>query len=369
MIRKIIKNLSNLPGWRTNRKIIVIESDDWGSVRMPSKEVLRKMSHMDMGHKSRQRFSMYDTLASKEDLTALYEILIKFEDLNGKSPVFTAISLVANPDFEKIKASNFKEYYYEPFTVTLKKYNQENAIKAWQEGIENKLFIPQFHGREHLNVQVWMRQLQAKDKKTHEAFNLDCWGYANTNKYNVNYQAAFDLEFSSDVLYQEAIIVEGLSLFEQIHGYKADFFVPPNGPFNNTLEKTAAKAGIKYMSASKIQLEPQGSGKKVRKFHWLGQKNKYHQVYITRNCFFEPSNRSKDWVESCLDDIESAFSWKKPAVISSHRLNYIGGLDEKNRQHGLKELVRLLNNILQKWPEVEFLTSSELGYLIKNRND
>ncbi|NTW32234.1 MAG: hypothetical protein HGB12_06370 [Bacteroidetes bacterium] len=29
---------SNIPGWRTDRKILVIESDDWGSIRMPSKE-------------------------------------------------------------------------------------------------------------------------------------------------------------------------------------------------------------------------------------------------------------------------------------------------------------------------------------------
>lgn len=35
----ITHNLLNIPGWRTNRKIVVIESDDWGSIRMPSQEV------------------------------------------------------------------------------------------------------------------------------------------------------------------------------------------------------------------------------------------------------------------------------------------------------------------------------------------
>jgi hypothetical protein len=39
MIKNIAKsikqNIINLPGWRTNRKIIVFESDDWGSIRMP----------------------------------------------------------------------------------------------------------------------------------------------------------------------------------------------------------------------------------------------------------------------------------------------------------------------------------------------
>ena len=37
----VSRNLSNLPGWRTKRHIIVIESDDWGSIRMSSKEVVR----------------------------------------------------------------------------------------------------------------------------------------------------------------------------------------------------------------------------------------------------------------------------------------------------------------------------------------
>jgi predicted RNA-binding protein with PIN domain len=38
MLKKITKTLSNLPGWRTSRKIVVIESDDWGSLRMSSNE-------------------------------------------------------------------------------------------------------------------------------------------------------------------------------------------------------------------------------------------------------------------------------------------------------------------------------------------
>ena len=29
----------NIPGWRTKRHIVVIESDDWGAIRMPSRQV------------------------------------------------------------------------------------------------------------------------------------------------------------------------------------------------------------------------------------------------------------------------------------------------------------------------------------------
>lgn len=370
MIRNIVKNLSNIPGWRTNRKIVVIESDDWGSIRMPSNASRDKLirENVSLGDAERQRYTKYDTLANETDFEALYETLLQFKDISNNNPVFTAVSVAANPDFDKIREANFKSYFYEPFTTTLKKYKQENAFSLWQEGIKNHLFVPQFHGREHLNVPVWMRHLQTKDFHTIKAFEQKCWGYANKNKYNIDYQAAFDVELATDIVHQETVIKEGLLLFEQIHGYKADFFVPPNGPFNTTLEKIAAQGGIKYMSTSKMQNEPQGEGRQKRRVHWLGQKNKNNQLYITRNCFFEPSAESRDWVASCINDVENAFKWGKPAVISSHRVNYIGGLVEKNRANSLKQLTSLLATIQIKWPTVEFMTSSELGDLIlKNR--
>lgn len=366
MIKGLIKNISNLPGWRTNRKIVVIESDDWGSIRMPSNLVRENLEakNIPMGSQERQRYTNFDTLADETDFEALYGLLTKFRDINENHPMFTAVSVVANPDFEKIKSSNFEEYFYEPFPTTLQKYNYRNAFDMWQEGVKQHLFVPQFHGREHLNVQVWMRHLQKKDRDTLISFDNECWGYANKNEFNIDYQAAFDLEMGSDIGYQEAVIREGLLLFEKIHGYKADFFVPPNGPFNNKLENIAALGGIKYMSTSKIQSEPQGEGKQKKRLHWLGQKNKQDQFYITRNCFFEPSAEGKDWVGSCLKDIDNAFKWKKPAVISSHRVNYIGVLNEVNRTNGLLQLKKLLTQIQERWPDVEFITSSQLGDLL-----
>ena len=36
---KISKNFINSIGWNCKQKYLIIEGDDWGSVRMPSKEV------------------------------------------------------------------------------------------------------------------------------------------------------------------------------------------------------------------------------------------------------------------------------------------------------------------------------------------
>ena len=187
------------------------------------------------------------------------------------------------------------------------------------------------------------------------------WGFSIGNKH---YQAAFDLESHADLAIQKTILETGLQLFEEIHGYRARFFVPPNGMLNNSLNETLNQEGIKYIGISKIQKEPQGDNVYKKKYHWLGQKNKFGQTYLTRNAFFEPNQPGTDWVSSCLRDIDSAFSWRKPAVISTHRTNFIGSLDANNRDCSLKHLECLLKKIIAKWPEAEFISSGELGDLI-----
>jgi len=369
MNKNILKTLSNIPGWRTNRKLIVIESDDWGSIRMPSLAAFQKLvdKGVPLNYGDSLRYNQNDTLATNDDFTALFEVLQKRKDCKGNAAVFTAVSVVANPDFEKIRQHNFEKYYYEPFTQTLEKYyGNGNPIVMWMEGIKNKLFVPQFHGREHLNIAAWMKALQQKEKDTHLAFNEGCWGFSNKHNYNVMYQAAFELTDPAELELQHHIVKEGLELFENIFGYKASFFVPPNGPFNNALEKTAAQCGIKFMSSSKVQNETLGYGKTRKRFHYLGQRNEWGQRYITRNCFFEPSQPGTDWVESCTKEIEIAFRWNKPAVISSHRVNYIGGLIENNRKNGLTALDKLLNKLIIKCPDVEFVTSDQLGEKIES---
>lgn len=364
--QQLNNNLKNLIGKSVKQKYIVFESDDWGSIRMPSLEALNRLKTkgLDLESGYSKRYNNTDTLASKQDFEALFETLIKYKDVDGNSPVFTAFSLVANPDFEKIKANGYISYEYEPFTKTLERYGQSEAFAMWQEGIYHKLFIPEFHGREHLNVPVWMRMLQAGDKHTHLAFNEGLWAIRTKTPYNIQYSSAFDVENPDDIETQKKIIKSGLKLFNQIHGYKSKSIFPPNGPFNNKLLKACKESGIKYVGTSKIQKEPQGKGQAKNIYHWLGQKNKHNQIFLTRNAFFEPNEEGIYGVDDCLKNIHYAFKWNKPAVISTHRTNYIGGLDPKNRDQGLKELNDLLTKILKTWPDVRFITSSQLGNIL-----
>lgn len=365
----LLKLLSNLPGWRTHRKLVVIESDDWGSLRAPIPGGLKKMKDLDLpiGGAAGVVYNKYDDLADKEDLESLFDVLQSIRDSNQKTAVLTAISLVANPDFERIEHNNFEKYYYKTLPEYLQIKKRDGVWDLWKEGQHHRLFVPEFHGREHLNVPAWMRALKKNDTLTKAGFKHQFWGFRSQDKSFFRYQGAFDLQVPEDLIVQHEILKDGLALFEKLHQRKASVFVPPNGPINNALEKTAAQYGIQYISSPKIQHEVFGHGKTKKNFRYLGKKNTHQQVFLTRNAFFEPSSPLKtDWIDACLKDVETAFKFNKPATISSHRVNYIGVHDQNNRKKSLKALQKLLKQIINKWPEVEFLTSAELGDIIRN---
>lgn len=365
-------NVSNIPGWRTKRHIVVIESDDWGSIRMSSLEAFDRMLKAGM-REDRNHYNTFDALECNKDLEELFGVLSQFKDSTGRHPVMTGVNVVANPVFDKIKETDYQKYFYEPYTETCKRYPEHDRVyELWKKGIEERLFMPIFHGREHLNVQRWLRALQSGSRSVLLAFDCGVTGLSNgiDGEKIHSFQAAFDLDDISDLAYMKEVLSSGLSLFEQLYGYKARYFVPTNGPFNNTLEKDLFDAGVKYINSGKKQQEPLGHGQYKTNTRFLGDSNQLGQVYLTRNCFFEPSScgyrypANYDWLNHCLKEIEIAFRWHKPATISSHRVNYIGYLHPENRKKGLKALSQLLGEIIKRWPDVEFMTSVELGDLI-----
>lgn len=367
----IRKNLSNALGWRTKRRIVVIESDDWGSIRTRSKKDYKLMLSKGLNVDS-SNFPMYDCLESNEDLQNLFNILMKYKDSSGRSPVFTPMCIMANPDFEKIKLSGFSEYYYESFTETCKKYpNHDKVHDLWMQGINEKIFVPALHGREHINVKRWMNGLKNVDEGLRIAFEHHSFGVVKYKGEDIpEYLGAFHPDKSNDIPDIERIIEEAVVLFNTICGYNPSHFIAPNREGPKELDNKLAKLGVKYLTMSKLRRYPLGDEKYKREFNWMGKVNNSGQVMIMRNCHFEPSDPIvPDYANSCLREIENAFLWHKPAVISTHRVNYIGHIDEKNATFGLKELDYLLSSILKKWPDVEFMTSSELGDIIYNEKN
>lgn len=365
------KELYNIPGWRTKRHLVVFESDDWGSIRMPSREIYEDF----LGRGIRvdnDPYCKYDNLATKEDLTNLFEVLDSVRDINGNPAVITANCVVANPAFDKIKESGFEEYFYEPFTETLSHYpNHKDAFETWKQGIDSGVFHPQFHGREHLNVKKWLRALKNGDSATRTAFDLGTFGltYLVDPQIDKYYMGAFNSSLPEDIQYYKTVIDEGLGLFEDIFGYRSESFIATTYEWSPDIEPFLVRNGVRYIQGAISQKIPVGDDCSF-KYQWRGfqgTRTRNGLIRLFRNCFFEPSTKPGfDFVSDCLHRMELAFKWGKAANICMHRLNFIGSIFPENTGRNLPELKRLLHEIKKNWPDAEFVTSDQLGKIIEN---
>lgn len=367
--RMASKHLVNMPGWRTKRNIVVFESDDWGMIRMSSREAYDWF--VDHGYSvDHCLYNKNDTIEANQDVELLFETLDGVRDKHGNPPVFTANNVVGNPDFEKIKASDFNEYHFEPFTETLLRYpGRDRVMDLYDQGIKEGFFRPQFHGREHLNVNRWMEELNAGNPTFQDAFKHNMFTVSHSNKSSGKHSCldAFGLSYETEYQSLSEIIETGLNLFEEIWGFRSASFVAPCYVWPQEIEKTLHKNGIKYIQGTHVQRVPleDKKGRIERKYHYLGQTNKLGQRYLLRNVLFEPTeNGRSNAVEKALNDIDIAFKYNKPAIISSHRVNYMGGLRPENRDQNLKLLAELLSRLVEKYPHLEFMSSDQLGDLM-----
>ena len=354
----IRSHLVNFRGFKTKKKIIVIESDDWGSVRMPSNYVYKKLLSSGIPV-DRSIYCKYDQLESTSDLELLIEILQEVTNDQGNSPIITANFVLANPDFNKIKNTDFSEYSYETILETYSKVNgSEKVPLIIAKGISEKAFIPQFHGRDHVNVPHWLSMIKT-NKYFKIAFEYGMWGLSTDvfPEMRKSVQATYD---SNDIDYTGNSIVEGLNLFEKIFAFPSVSFIANNFIWSENLNSILAERGVLHLQGMKYQIMPLGeNGKRRLKRHFSGEKNQFGMTYGVRNCSFEPTVCG-DTISGTLNQVSVAFLHMKPAIITTHRVNYSGGMCIKNRDNNLRNLKQLLLKIVKKWPDVVFMSSNQL---------
>jgi hypothetical protein len=363
-------NAKNLIGWRTDRKIIVFSVDDYGNVRLDSKEARDNLDTNNITTKN--RFDTYDTLETREDLEILFDVLSSVEDMNGRSAVFTPYAVPCNIDFERMREDGNQEYIYELLPQTFQKKsaadpeNYADAWPLWNQGMDEQLWAPQFHGREHLNVKVLEEKLRQQDPELLvQLQNRSFTRISNSGYKTVSPLAAFDFWDIEENKRFTGIIEDGLNKFEKVFGYRAQNFTPPAYRAHRVLYNTLKENGIRFVDTAFIANQHQGKGRYKKQFNYTG-KTDNGLCLMVRNVVFEPTDdRGVDWVAYTIKQIEAAFRWNRPAIISSHRVNFCGHIDANNREIGISALKKLLQQITARWPDVEFMSASELGKLVK----
>lgn len=362
--RTLVENIKNIPGWRTKRKIVVIESDDWGSVRIDDKNHANRLIELGLLKNDSKAMAPLDGLESKEDFELLFDALGSVKDANGSHAVFTPFINTGNPNFEKILASNGDELHYEKFTDTYDKFGRPGNFKLFKEGVDHGVFLPELHGHGHVCDWIWFESLKTSDKaflglkNNFASITLDKQiGALKGLRPSYFLRNREDMELAKKSL--ERSVVE----FKEIVGYNPTVFDAPNAIFHPELEAHLAKFGIRTIVTPFYRNEPDLNGGLVKNGRYkFGQKNSSGQIYHIRNCMFEPYNGVKE--DQPLRMVDTCFRWGKPAVISTHRVNYVSSIDPKIRDNSIQLLRKILKTIVKKHPTVEFMSSAQLSKLM-----
>jgi hypothetical protein len=362
----LVNHLKNFGGWTTKRKLLCFAVDDYGNVRLHSLESLKRLKSA--GVKLKSRFDYFDAMDTREDYEELYEVLSSVKDKNQNSAIFTPYALSVNINFDQVLKDK-RGYEYELLPETYKKLAAEdNAYEgAWKmlhEGISYKLIKPQFHGREHLNVALFEDLL--KEQNEHLMVNLKEKSYTgipiNPKKPSVGFTQAFAFWNAQEVEKHKAIIKDGLQCFEKVYGYKSKTFTPPAQQLHPKLFTYVGEQGVDSIDKSRSIQRHLGQDEYILEKNKLGYQSNQQHITIVRNVVFEPTDeRGVDWVEFSFKQIQAAFRLNKPAIVSSHRVNYCGHIDPKNRAKGLKALKALLSKVINKYPDVEFMSVDQLA--------
>ena len=151
--------------------------------------------------------------------------------------------IISSVDFGA-KASDFTEYHFETTIETYgKKQGSTNCPAIIAQGIDAGIFHPQFHGREHLNVNSWLAELQSGNEVLHKAFNQGMYAIDLEAEFTgrTNFMAAFDSYLDKEIEAFGTIIEEGSSLFRDQFGYMSESFIAPCYAWHPKLESHLKK--------------------------------------------------------------------------------------------------------------------------------
>ncbi|MBD1423803.1 hypothetical protein [Sphingobacterium chuzhouense] len=353
---------------RLQPKIVVFESDDWGAIRSSNRTAINYLERK--GYDLGQSPYSFDALESNQDLEELFNVLQSHRDSLGNAPCFTANVILANPNFDLIKESEYGEYHYETLEKTLLKHvDSARLLDLWKLGYNERLFIPQVHAREHVKYWKWMQDLRSEVKEALETYALGMCGVPKlVSKRGTSYYSPIYMdheELMKRGIDQNLLITEAFELFEKLLGFKSKSSIAPNCGWTDTTEKIWASLGVKYIQGGFLQ-EHHWEDRVKYIPHFLGEKSKNGQMlYLVRNCTFEPAKSTKEnYWHSTFNEVERALQLNIPAIISTHRVNYVGSIKAEMRENSLKQLNKLLTEIERKWPNIIYLNSTQLGDMI-----
>jgi len=325
-------------------KAVVIQSDDWGLCAwVPDDQAHRVLAGQPAFRTpAGQRYGR-STLESATDVNRLAATLLEFRGGDGLPPVWQANTVVASPDWPRLLPPRFEALEL-PLAVpgaAPGRWERPGLAAAIGSARAQGLWWPELHGLHHLPAGAWLgalRQGRNDARLAHEQQSPICAAVEASGEY--------DPAEPREVRARD--LREALSRFEAAFGRRPASFCPPDYRFDDWLEAEAESLGL-----TTLQGKPEQAGAglaplrrrllRLRFPHFAGAR-----FYLPPRVAFEPRGQADPagrlGAEAAHRAAREAWRGGRPAVLSTHRLNY-AHLDEDWSEAGRSALRDLLGRL------------------------
>lgn len=305
--------------------VFIVESDDWG----PGPEVQAKA------------------------LEAICTLLKSFKDHLGHPPVMTIGVVLSIPDPEAI-ADTHK--YHACFLDDPKYRPIVTALKA---GEQAGVFDLQLHGLAHF----WPEGLMVaweRDEAVRRWLAEDGWrterlpAWLQSRWVDVRTLPSRPLPFSLI----QAAVEEEVKCFQRCFGRSPKVVVPPTFVWDANVERAYAEAGIEVLiTPGRRYLGRDREGRLAAPDRGVifGESLPGRLTALVRDVYFEPALGHRP--EAVLKAIERKWRRREPALLETHRFNFLDG----QLPASLDALRALLEEVLRRFPSVCFTSSYRLA--------
>jgi hypothetical protein len=312
--------------------VLVLESDDWGA----------------------------GPLSQAPALGAIADVLSRHRDAAGRAPVLNLALVLAVPDGPAIRADG--AYH----RVGLDAPRFAPVVDALNDGCRRGVFALQLHGLEH----YWPAALS-----TSADAGVAAWlrqdGPAATERLPSHLQTRWvdASRLPSKPLPEEDVrdaAAQEVHAYARIIGQPARVVVPPTFVWTRMTERAWAAEGVRCVVTPGWRYTcrgadglPGGDEGPIVNGDRIGD-----LVYLARTDYFEPA-RGRD-AQHALLVLERAFAEGRVCILENHRDNFIGDPDVARSSIG--ELERLCAEAVTRYPELRFLSTFELGRILRERD-
>ena len=137
-----------MEGFLFGRPLVVLQSDDWGRVGIRDREAWEELRSLGVNLGERN-YDFY-SLETAEDIEAIVALLSQHRDSKGRPPCLGMNFMMANVDFAKVIADEFRQIHLRSLADGLPDgWKRPGLFEAYRQGISAGILSPALHGTTH----------------------------------------------------------------------------------------------------------------------------------------------------------------------------------------------------------------------------